>query len=125
MVIYTEKVDQAYKIKFLPIIKMNKKFKNDKGLHDHEYEHVIQYCIMFALFSVPLFLLVNWFVALLAGAMAHDVLYTVLKPYRKFCEVRAFKKQLKHGGDINFAAKVLSENYKLGITQEEALRLLK
>jgi hypothetical protein len=124
LVFYTDKIQGAYKMKLLPFVKMNSKHQNDIGLHQHEYEHVKQYLML----GVPAFiitlLLSNWFFALLAGAMAHDLLYTFSTKYRQWSEVSAFKKQLKYGGSIDIAAQKLSSDYGLMISKEEALRLL-
>ncbi|QCQ59209.1 hypothetical protein HOV44_gp131 [Rheinheimera phage Barba5S] len=125
MVLYTNKIQHAYKMKMLPIIKMNPKFKNDKGLHKHEYQHVIQYLVFGLLVGVPLTIIFNWFIGLIVGVMAHDIVYTFSTKYRLWSEVSAFKAQLKVGGSIDLAAKALSENYGLHISVAEAKRLLK
>jgi len=124
LVKYTDKVQGAYKIKMLPFIRMNSKYKNDIGLHQHEYEHIKQYFMLGIPVSVVVFLLSNWLFALIALAVSHDLMYTLVKKYRQWSEVSAFKKQLKHGGSINVAAERLSSDYDLGITKEEAIKLL-
>jgi hypothetical protein len=123
-VYYTDKIQGAYKIKMLPFIKMNSKYKNDIGLHQHEYEHVKQYLMLGVPVGVVTLLLSNWFFALLTGVMAHDLLYTFSTEYRQWSEVKAFKKQLKYGGSIDIAAEKLSSDYGLMISKEEAIRLL-
>jgi len=124
IVYYTDKIQGAYKIKMLPFIKMNSKYKNDIGLHQHEYEHVKQYLMLGVPVGVVTLLLSNWFFALLTGVMAHDLLYTFSTEYRQWSEVKAFKKQLKYGGSIDIAAEKLSSDYGLMISKEEAIRLL-
>jgi hypothetical protein len=125
MIIYTDKVKGGIKVKMLPLIMINPKYKGDKGLVAHEMEHVKQYLYWFIpLFAITLGLS-NWLAALLVSCMAHDLLYTLSSKYRQWSEVKAFKAQLKHGGRVEDAAKLLSENYKLDITYEKALRLFK
>lgn len=121
---YSDNVDGAYKIKMLPVVVISKKHKNDIGLHKHEQEHVKQYLVCFAATAIPLFILTNWFIALIVGIMAHDMLYTLVKKYRLWSEVKAFRKQLSYGGSVDIAAKHLSNDYDLGITFEEAKKLL-
>lgn len=127
MVFYSDKVTGGYKVKMLPIIMIEKALKNDKGLKEHELTHVYQYLLWFVVVGGLLLATTNWFIALIGGAVAHDLMYTLVKPYRQFAEVMAFKRQLKADpkGDINKAARHLADDYGLGITQKEALKLLK
>jgi hypothetical protein len=124
LVRYTDKVKGGHKMKMLPFIEINPKYKNDKGLHAHEYEHVKQYFML----GIPAFiiclLLSNWLVAVIALIATHDVLYTFIRGYRQWCEVTAFRKQLKMGGDIYKASHLLASGYDLSITEKQAYTLL-
>lgn len=124
LVKYTDRIQGAYKIKMLPFIKMNSKYKDDVGLHQHEYEHVKQYFMLGIPTAIITLLLSNWVVAALVGVCTHDALYTFSSKYRQWSEVKAFKKQLKYGGSIDIAAEKLSSDYGLMISKEEAIRLL-
>lgn len=123
MIFYSDKAKGAYKLKMTPFIIINPKFKEDKDLINHEREHVFQWVLCAAL-TIPL-LFVSWGFLLLS-IMLHDLLYTFVKHYRQWAEVRAFKAQLKSGkGDINIAANLLATDYDLGITVEKAKELLR
>lgn len=124
MVIYTDKVDKAYKMSMLPLVKMNPTYKQDKGLHVHEYEHIKQYFMLFFVVGLICTPFLHWVFSLLLATSSHDLLYTFSAKYRQWCEVQAFKAQLKVGGSINKAAKALSEDYELNISFNEAKRLL-
>jgi hypothetical protein len=58
-----------------PVILIKKKHRDDKGIHEHELEHVKQWCVTLTL---------------------HPLLYKFSKKYRLWAELRAYKKQLKH-----------------------------
>ena len=106
-----------------PLILINPVHKGDKGLVAHEQQHVMQWLICFAL-CLPLWMWLGW-LALLPAIILHDALYTFARPYRQWVEVLAFKAQLKHGGRIEDAARILSTGYDLKITYTKAMELLK
>ena len=82
-------------------------YKEDKGLLAHEVEHVKQ----------------AW-IGLLLG---HQLLYTLSQRYRLYCEVAAYKEQAKHYSRdmLPQFALFIARDYRLTITQEEALKLLR
>ena len=105
-------------------IKTNPAYKDDEGLHLHEYEHIKQFWGMWFLFSA-----LGYFISplsLILAIPAHGVFYSLSKKYRLWSEVSAYKKQLsthkkehqKHY--IDQYAKFLSEDYKLNITYSYA-----
>lgn len=122
IVIYTDKVEGGQRVKMLPLIKINPKYKDNKGLHDHEYEHVKQYLVGLAI-GLTTFPITGIF-SVLIGMCLHDMAYTFIRKYRQWAEVKAFKVQMKDGGSIDLAAKHLAEDYDLNISIEEAKRLL-
>jgi hypothetical protein len=88
-----------------PVIRILKSHKDDRGLREHEREHVKQW-----LFSLGL----------------HSFLYLFSKRYRLWSEVQCYRAQLKHSpGREELFASFIAERYKLKITQQEALELLK
>jgi hypothetical protein len=85
------------------IIRIAKDYENDIGLLEHEMQHVKQF------YKFPF----------------HGLFYKYGRGYRLRCEVEAYKVQLKHTPlSVNHFAKFLSERYDLGISVEEAKKLL-
>ena len=114
----------------LLFVRINPKYKDDDGLHAHEYEHVLQwYKMTFILAVLLLGASVIYSEQLLVAApfiiTVHGLAYTFIKDYRQYCEVRAFKEQLKHSpNDLDFFADYLATSYNLKLTTEEARKLL-
>lgn len=121
IIFYSKRVVGGQKIKMLPIIQINPAFKGDKGLEIHEYTHVYQYLAWFFITGIPLLVYTHWMIALLVAVSANDLLYTFVMPYQKWCEVQAFRRQLKLGGNPKYAAEALSSNYDFKMTYDEAL----
>lgn len=122
MIFYSSRVKGGIRLKGTPFIIINPKHTGDRGLIAHEQEHVKQYLMLF-----PLGALLYPFIGLMcliACMFVCDLLYTFIPKFRLWSEIRAYKAQLKHGGDINYAAKVIAENYDLNITAAEALKKL-
>jgi hypothetical protein len=113
-------------------IRIRPKYKDDKGLHEHEIEHVRQWwqatfigCLVVAAlgyYTVP----EGWFIGV-AGLATHDLLYSLFPKYRLWAEVEAHKAQLKHYPDdrVPLFAKRIASLYDLKITAEEAERMLR
>ena len=114
-----------------PIIKILPKYKDDSGLLEHEKVHVRQWYAWLALgllIGTLLTLLVSpslWPLFGLAPFL-HSPLYKIVRPYRRWCEVQAYRKQLATGGyDSNdFAVAALVEKYDLNLSADKAKALL-
>ena len=124
MIIYSSKVNGAYKVKLLPIALINTAYKSDKGMRAHELEHIKQYCVVGVLAAAVGTAAFNWFIGLILAIAMHDTAYTFVRRYRLWAEVQAFKKQLTFGGSLSLAAKALSGNYDLKISYAEAVEKL-
>ena len=122
---YTKSVTNADRVRFTPVIRINPKYKGDKGLLAHERVHVLQWLAVGFTAGIPLLVFTNWLIALCVAITAHDALYHFVRKYRLHAEVMAFKKQLHHGGSVELAAKYLAHDYDLNITFENAERLLR
>jgi len=85
------------------IIRILKSHKDDKGLLEHEKIHVRQF------WRNPLF---------------HGLRYQLSRSYRLKAEVEAYREQLKYGADIDRLSWFLCEKYDLGLSFDEAKRLL-
>ena len=114
-----------------PLIRIRPKYKGDAGLLEHEKTHVRQWYGVLAiglLFSTLLMLLVSPSLWPLYGLapFSHQLLYKFVRPYRRWCEVRAYRKQIAIGGYISneFAVTALVEKYALGLSVDEARALL-
>jgi hypothetical protein len=106
MIIYTDKLIperyDAFTYFFITLIRP--KCKDDKALAAHEQVHVQQF----------------WH-----APFIHGLLYRFSKAYRQAAEVEAYKVQLKmQPQNLDIFAGYLSNNYDLGITKEQALKLL-
>ena len=114
-----------------PVIKILSKYKDDAGLLEHEKTHVRQWYAVLAiglLLCTLLTLVVSpalWPLYGLAPFL-HPLLYKFLRPYRRWCEVRAYRKQITVGGYIGneFAVTALVEKYNLRLGADEARTLL-
>ena len=114
-----------------PLIKLLPKYQHDVGLIEHEKTHVRQWYAVLAiglLFSTFLTLLVSPSLWPLYGLapLSHQLLYKLVRPYRRWCEVRAYRKQIAIGGYASneFAVTALVEKYALGLSVDEAKALL-
>lgn len=114
-----------------PLIKILPKYKGDTGLIEHEKTHVRQWyavltiwLLLFALLSLVVSP-VLWPVCGLAP-LVHPVLYKLVRPYRQWCEVQAYRKQLATGGYSTgeFAVIALVEKYDLALFSDQAKALL-
>ena len=114
-----------------PLIKILSKYKDDAGLLEHEKVHVRQWYAVLALvllMSGLLALLVSPSLWPLCGLalFGHQLLYKLVRPYRRWCEVQAYRKQLATGGydSTDFAVTALVEKYDLSLSTNEAKALL-
>jgi hypothetical protein len=113
-----------------PIVAINPKYKTDKGLHEHEYVHVNQFYLCWFIAAVIVALVVyflqlnqiNYFYCLTAAG-THGILYLLLKPYRLWAEVSAYKEQLKHYPDdkSDKFAGYITNYYDLDVKKEAVL----
>ena len=114
-----------------PLIKLLPKYQHDAGLIEHEKTHVLQWYAVLAIVMVLctlLMLLVSlslWPLYVLAPLL-HQLLYKFARPYRRWCEVKAYRKQIATGGYASneFAITALVEKYDLGLSVDEARVLL-
>lgn len=114
-----------------PLIKMLSKYKGDTGLIEHEKTHVRQWYTALAIWlfvSALLSLVVSPLLWPLCGLspIVHLVLYKLIRPYRQWCEVQAYRKQIATGGynSHDFAVTALVEKYGLRLSDDEARALL-
>lgn len=117
-----------------PCIRILPKYRADRGLLEHEKFHVRQWWGGFALalliaLSASLCGLVVVAALFLGCSLGlHPVLYRLIRPYRQWSEVRAYRIQLGQYGpsaNADFAVRALVEKYSLGLTHDEARRLLR
>ena len=114
-----------------PLIKLLPKNQHDTGLIEHEKTHVRQWYAVLALglmVSALLALLLSptfWIGCAVAPSL-HPLLYKFISPYRRWCEVKAYRKQFAtevyDGND--FAVTTLVEKYDLNLSADEAKALL-
>ncbi|WP_416199498.1 MAG: Peptidase-M48 domain-containing protein [Pseudomonas helleri] len=114
-----------------PIIKILPKYKGDTGLIEHEKTHVRQWYAALAIWLLLCALLslvvspVLWPLCGLAP-LVHPLLYKCVRPYRQWCEVQAYRKQLATGGysTDEFAVNALRYKYDLNLSSDESRALL-
>ena len=111
------------------VVKIRPKYKDDKGIHDHEYVHVKQwYRVLFVwLLAVGLAIVSEWVPleyagVAIAGVGLHGLLYLLIPSYRLEAEAEAYAAQTKPDrSDLDLMAYRLAlPSYGLGITQEQA-----
>lgn len=114
-----------------PLIKILSKYKDDAGLLAHEKTHVRQWYVVLALvlsLSALVTLMVSSSLWPLCGLalFSHQLLYRFVRPYRRWSEVRAYRKQIATGGYTSneFAVNALVERYDLNLSADEAKALL-
>lgn len=114
-----------------PLIKLLSKYKDDVGLIEHEKTHVRQWyavLVVGLLLGTLLILFVSTYLWPLCGLapFLHQLLYKFVRPYRRWCEVQAYRKQIETGGYGNndFAVNTLANKYDLGLTVDDARALL-
>lgn len=109
-----------------PFITIRADRRGDLGLLMHELEHVKQWYAV-TIPTVVLLAFISPYIAPLAMVM-WPTLYRI-PLFRKWSEVFAFRKSIKYADDPENARKVcavkLSTGYKLKLTYDEAMRLLK
>ena len=116
-----------------PVIKIRPKYKGDAGLLEHEKFHVREWwawsCAV-ALAAIAVALALGPMIGLpflLWAPLAHQAVYRWSRRYRLWSEVRAYRIQLRQYGpstSAEFAVRALADKYDLGISREEARRLL-
>ena len=129
---YTENVTPGFAATTKgPFIKVLPKYKDDAGLLEHEKVHVRQWYAVLAigiLITTLLTMLVSPSLWPLYGLslFLHQSLYKFIRPYRRWCEVQAYRKQIAVGGytSNDFAVTTLVEKYDLNLSADEAQALL-
>ncbi|CAG8864061.1 hypothetical protein [Pseudomonas fluorescens] len=114
-----------------PFVKVRPKYQDDVGLIEHEKTHVRQwYALMgLGLVIIGALMVLAWPAFWPAGAVApflHPLLYKFVRPYRRWCEVGAYRKQVEVGGYVSteFAVTALAEKYDLDLDPRKASELL-
>lgn len=114
-----------------PFINLLVKYKDDIGLIEHEKNHVRQWYGVLAigvLISTLLTLLVSESLWPLYGLafFLHQLLYKLIRSYRRWSEVQAYRRQVSVGGytSNDFAVIALAEKYDLDLSVDEAKALL-
>ena len=119
-----------------PVTLIRPKYKDDRGLHEHEDVHFTQWLVLAALgpvsASVVYFAQIEQaqpylLTILLMPSLFHGMLYELSKRYRQACEVSAYKAQLPHYPDdrTELFAGFLASKYDLDIGHTAAIKLLK
>lgn len=114
------------------VVRIRNKYRDDAGLHAHEYEHVRQFWLWVALGALGAIALAFmptmaaysalWLDALLAGFALHPIAYLMVPRYRLWAEARAYRVQATYYPDDRrklFAA-FIATNYDLSVTVDEA-----
>ena len=114
-----------------PVIRILEKYRNDKGLHQHELVHVKQWA-MWSLLSIPAayvlcqLALFDYMALAFLPMSLHSILYRLVPAYRFWCEVEAYKEQAKHYNDDRkpLFAEYIANSYDLPHTTKQALDAL-
>jgi uncharacterized membrane protein len=117
-----------------PFVLIRPKYKDDKGIHAHEYTHVKQWFRWTALWAILVTLallvlpeaahIIVPFYGLSVGIF--HLMYALVKSFRLESEVEAYAAQVNAGADLDkMAAALANPNYKFNIGFEEAKNLLR
>lgn len=136
--IYTDRLipDRFGAVSAGPITLIRPKYKDDKGLHEHEAMHTKQWLVMAALGPLCAAIVYVGEIAvalpylyeiLLVPSLFHGVLYKVSKRYRLICEVDAYREQLKAYPDdrTELFAGFLASKYDLDLDAATAAKYLR
>lgn len=124
-----------------PYVRIRTSHKDDRGLIAHEVEgHVAEWWVITLIsaiilsaiaYATQLYGLSQLWMALPAFSLMIQPLLRLVKPYKQWSEIRAYRIQLKYPPaslDIEYHrdlyARFIAEKYGLDISKEEALRLL-
>lgn len=110
-----------------PLIKLLPKYQHDVGLLGHEKTHVRQWYAVLVVGMLLGTLLTFWFWPLYGLSLfLHQSLHKFIRPYRRWREVQAYRKQIAVGGytNNNFAVTALVGRYDLGLSANEVRVLL-
>lgn len=119
------------------VVRIRNKYREDQGIHAHEYEHVRQWYVgvliglaaALALKLIPTiaFWSALWPLAVLVGCALHPLAYLLLPGYKLWAEARAYRIQSGYYPDDRrpLFAGFLASNYGLNITADEALAAIR
>lgn len=118
-----------------PLVRVLYRYGTDDGIHRHELEHVKQWlraAVIAAALLAPPVLWLGLPAALIGLAFGvHQLLYLLVKPYRLYAEVRAYRAQMRYpasdGVPISLelaAAKLRGKGYGFDLTRAQALERL-
>lgn len=115
-----------------PVIRILAKYRNDRGIYQHELTHVLQWLFVSLLGMPVAYLLIHLgrtdLMYLSAMFMAlHSALYRFVPAYRLWAEVQAYREQAKWYPDDRrpLFARFIAENYGLKVTQAQVLPMLR
>lgn len=119
-----------------PFVRIKPQYRNDTGIHAHEFVHVRQWyagVLIGVLLAALLYWLPAlasyrqfWWLALPACASLHSLAYQFSTRYRLWAEVQAFKEQARHYSDDrrHLFSLFICQNYGLTVTPNVVFELL-
>ena len=118
------------------MITLRKDQKGNKHVLAHEVEHVKQWYMMFiplivaavfTLYFATAVIVACFGYALLGSAIAlHPLLYQYNRRYRLYCEVKAYKAQIKAGYEERLAVRsLMHRSYRFNLHRQDAIKLLR
>lgn len=134
LVIYTDRLpDGVAGAANGPLVRIRPAYREDAGLHAHEYQHVLQWyqaSAMAALLLIGLALacgdMQGRLLALWPATLgSHPLAYLLWPRYRLWAELEAYRVQMRYGLDADTAAaRLASPVYALGLSPARARALL-
>ncbi len=111
-------------------------YKNDVGLHKHELEHVRQWWAVTIPSMLAIFALAHLYYGLPMldaamftpiAAVFYHAAYDMIPSFRLWCEVKAYRVQLRYCAKDESArfAKFIATSYGLKVNEAEVLAMLK
>lgn len=122
-----------------PVVRLRPRYEHDRGLLEHELEHVRQFwrmvtsgllvaglCALLAIgLDEPGFFALAM-VAPIVGALGHNLLYRLVDAYRLWSEVTCYRIQARWYPDDRrpLFAQFIANDYRLDVSEAVALRML-
>lgn len=128
---YADRMKEDYGgMAYGPVVLIRPKYRDDGGLHAHEYLHVDQWYATTILSAMLIYAACShfgWPLYFMAASVAVFALLYRFTGFGLWCEVQCYRKQLKYYADdrTKLFAGFLATKYRFSVTPERAEYLLR
>ncbi len=113
------------------LVYIRPKYKDDVGLHEHEYMHVKQWWVTTIISCLAIYLASQHFGFetgfSILGMAVYSLLYDIVPWFKLRMEVQAYRKQMQCYPDdrSEYFATVIANKYELKVSVDKVLKMLK